>query len=89
MTESPERAMWQQVVVLALLDATVETPVGSEARLAKRTAIAWITMGKRDFQEVCANAGFDSDFVRDRFLAGKICPVLLRTKTPTGLRVAA
>ena len=87
--ESPERTMWQRVVLQALLDATVEAPKDTEAKVAKAEAIAWITSGGKDFQEVCGNAGSDPDFVRDRFLAGKICPVLLRTKTPTGLRVAA
>jgi hypothetical protein len=81
--------MWQDVVLLALLDATVETPRDTAAKVAKAEAIAWITTGGKDFQEVCGNAGSDPDFVRDMFLAGKICPVLLRTKQATGLRVAA
>lgn len=76
----PEQILWQSVVYKALIDATALNPYGREDRLAKFVADRWFRLGGRDYREVCALAGVDSDFIRDNYMAGKIDGKLLRAK---------
>ena len=68
---SPEQALWQRVVMQALLDATRDAK-GQEATMAKRAADTWIRDGGRHYRDVCAMAGMEADFIRDAYIAGRI-----------------
>jgi hypothetical protein len=83
---SPERALWQAVLLRAVTDATAVDPAGDDSRRAKQDAIRWLTLGGRDFREVCSNAGMDPDFIQDAFLGGRIDPALLRASEETKQR---
>lgn len=72
MTEYPERALWQSVIITALQDACNPLPVNRETRRAKDEAAAWLARGGKRFREVCQWAGFDPDFIRDAYLSGRI-----------------
>lgn len=54
----PRRALWREVLLIGLEDAAGDYEPG------------WI--GSRDFATVCILAGFEPDFVRDRWRAGLI-----------------
>lgn len=78
---TPERRLWQDVVLRALMDAT--HPAGdegnSEDARGRRSARQWLREGGKDFRTVCNLAGLDPDFVREKYLAGKICGEALRS----------
>ena len=78
---TPERALWQEVVLRAFLDATNDfNPRGnSEGARAKRHATFWISHGGTDYYRVCNLAGFDPDFMREAFLAGRVDAAMLRS----------
>ena len=67
---SPERALWQTVLLTAIEDAML--PERRTYNRAKRDADQWIRRGAKDFRAVCSYAGFDPDHVRDAYLAGRI-----------------
>lgn len=75
---TPEKKLWQSVVLKAFTDATADNPSSREDVMAKRDAIAWITRGGRDYRMVCSLAEIDPDFARDAFLDGRVNADLLR-----------
>lgn len=75
---TPEKKLWQAVVLKAFSDATAENPSSREDVMAKRDAISWITRGGRDYRMVCSLAEIDPDFARDAFLGGRVDGELLR-----------
>lgn len=79
MTHSPVnhkdcQRLWQRVVLMALADATNPEPdVGNwDDRRSYRESPRWIAANGKDFRMACALAGWDADFIRDNFMAGKI-----------------
>ena len=81
---SPEKRLWQSVVVKALTDATAVDPSSDEDLRAKREADSWLRGGGKDFRRVCSLAGFDPDFIRDAYTSGRVDGELLRSKEPKG-----
>lgn len=75
---SPEQHLWQRVVLQALDDALADNPASVENRRAKRDARLWLDHGGRNFRHVCAMTGWDPDFIRDKWKAGRIDRKLLR-----------
>jgi hypothetical protein len=69
---SPERMMWQMVLLTAIEDAMLPARSSAEDIAAKRDAHRWLRKGDEDFRAVCNYAGFDPDHVRDAYLAGRI-----------------
>lgn len=69
---SPERMMWQMVLLTAIEDAMLPARSSAEDIAAKREAQRWLRRGDKDFCAVCNYAGFDPDHVRDAYLAGRI-----------------
>jgi hypothetical protein len=69
---SPERALWQTVLLTAIEDAMLPERRSDSYKRAKRDADRWIRGGGKDFRAVCNYAGFDPDHVRDAHLAGRI-----------------
>lgn len=63
---TPERHIWQEVLVRALMDA-----MGRDS-LDKMQAHNWLTTPSRDFNEVCSLAGFDPSFIRKSYVTGRI-----------------
>jgi len=70
-SSSPEQTLFLCVLLQALLDATKKPYKGepSEARIERDRATAWffasIGTTASDFEEVCANAGVDPNYIRD------------------------
>lgn len=75
---TPERKLWQAVVLKAFADATAVKPVGEENIQAKRDARRWINFGLEDYRTACSLAGIDPDFARDAFRRGRVDGTLLR-----------
>lgn len=81
-----EQLLWQSVVNQAILDGqTLQKRMAHRSpntehsiRDAKRTdaelrqADAWIRAGGKHFRNRCALAGYDPDFIREKYLSGKI-----------------
>jgi uncharacterized protein (UPF0147 family) len=57
-----EKALWQAVVVQAVMDilSNAKCP---KVRRAKKQALNWLKKSNEDFLMVCSFAGFDPDFV--------------------------
>jgi hypothetical protein len=72
--------LWQEVVLMAVTDATNPAPHNSEEYQAKVEARDWLEDGRSDFRRVCNLAGMDPDFVRDAFRAGRIDRDALRRR---------
>lgn len=68
----PEQRLWQSVVLQAVRDATANDSKVVTSQRAKRSADAWLRYGGRDFRTVCALAGFDPDFIREKYVSGKL-----------------
>ena len=68
---SPERTLFLCVILQALLDASKPAYEGepSTARIDRDRASAWffasVGTTAEDFEEVCTNAGVDSEYMRD------------------------
>lgn len=77
---TPEQNLWQSVVIKALADATAINPSSDEDIAAKRAANTWIRNAGRDFRWACNLAGFDPDFISEKYKAGKVDGQLLRAK---------
>jgi hypothetical protein len=75
---SPEREMWQAVLLKAFTDATAPDPKTREDILAKRAADSWIRNCGRDFRHVCALAGMSASFLSEAYLRGRVSPEGLR-----------
>lgn len=72
MNPSAARAMWQAVLYAALRDANgivAATNGGENPKKIISQAQSWL--GTRDFYEVCAHAGVDSNFILDAYRAGR------------------
>ena len=69
-----ERALWAAVVYQAALDATREFPpsLPESERHECRKARIWFEQGGSDFRQVCDLAGYDPDWLREKFLSGLI-----------------
>lgn len=68
---SPERDLWQAVLLIALNDAAGRARcTGTASARVAATAAAWIRNGGRDFRTVCCLAGFDPNFVRETYSKG-------------------
>ena len=80
---TPEKRLWQSVVLRAVLDATAIDPSSDENRRAKPDADRWLHNGGRDFREACSLAGFDPDFIRGAYTSGRINAELLRSTEVT------
>jgi glutamate-1-semialdehyde aminotransferase len=59
-----QQAMWRAVIVQALMDAASQSKK-PEAEISRREAMVWLRGKSADFKEVCENAGFDPEFVRE------------------------
>lgn len=79
--QSSEQRMWQQVVLVALTDATRPAlPPGLRSGTDPQAeADQWLRDGGKEFRLVCDLAGLDPDFVRHRYLAGDMDPVAIRS----------
>ena len=69
---SPERALWQTVLLTAIEDAMLPERCSESYNRAKVDADRWVRGGGENFRAVCSYAGFDPDHVRDAYLAGRI-----------------
>ncbi|MFN7883564.1 MAG: hypothetical protein ACK5PF_11205 [bacterium] len=69
---SPERALWQTVLLTAIEDAMLPERRSERYNRAKMDADRWIRCGGKDFRAACSYAGFDPDHVRGAYLAGRI-----------------
>jgi len=69
---SPERMMWQMVLLTAIEDAMLPARTSRDDIDAKRDAQRRLRQGGKDFCAVCNYAGFDPEHVRDAYLAGRI-----------------
>ena len=69
---SPDRALWQTVLLTAIDDAMHPERRSESYNRAKVDADRWVRGGGKDFRAVCSYAGFDPDHVRDAYLAGRI-----------------
>lgn len=47
----------------------------------RREADRWFRQGGEDFHHVCSLAGFDPDFIREAFLAGRLTSGTLRSRS--------
>ena len=79
-TMTGEQRLWQEVVLMAVTDATNPAPHNSEEHRVKVEARDWLEDGKSDFRRVCDLAGMDADFVRDAYRAGRINRDALRRR---------
>lgn len=61
-TVEGEQALWRAVITQALMDAGSNSQK-MEAKLERRRAIAWFRKKNRDFEAVCALAGFEVEYV--------------------------
>lgn len=59
-----EQAVWRAVIVQALMDASSNSKK-QENLQSKQEALVWLRGNSKDFLEVCQNAGFEPEFVRD------------------------
>jgi hypothetical protein len=59
------RNLWRQVLNLALTDAMNFKEIH---KAEKENSYYWIVNGQKTFRIVCDYAGYDAEFVRDRFL---------------------
>lgn len=80
---TPEQILWQSVLLKAITDAAAINPAGDENKRAKTDADNWLRGGGRDFRRVCDFAGFDPDFIREKYIAGKINVVTRLVKGTT------
>lgn len=71
-TMTGEQRLWQEVVLMAVTDATNPAPHNTEEYRAKVEARDWLEDWKSDFRRVCDLAGMDADFVRDSYRSGRI-----------------
>lgn len=78
MSITPERHLWQSVLIMAVTDATYVGDV-QDLRREKRTADRWLRGCGRDFRRVCTLAGMDPDFVSEAYAGGRINGELLRS----------
>lgn len=82
--QSPERALWQSVILQAIHDALWTDVNGKELtgerKKDKFQADHWLRGGGRDFKIACQCAGFDHDFIRDAYVSGRIKPENLHSK---------
>ncbi len=79
-TMTGEQRLWQEVVLMAVTDATNPAPHNSEEHRAKVEARDWLEDGKSDFRRVCDLAGMDPEFVRDAYRSGRINRDALRRR---------
>ena len=77
---TPEKAMWQAVLSLALRDAT-STAQGRDRPRDRASADRWLTCGGESFESACECAGFEPDVIRNRYVGGHIDPRALRLDT--------
>jgi hypothetical protein len=75
-----EQRLWQEVVLMAVTDATNPAPHNAEEYRAKVEARDWLEGGRSDFRRVCDLAGMDADFVRDSYRSGRIDRDALRRR---------
>jgi hypothetical protein len=67
-TEIPaEQRLWRAVISLAFEDVLNNSNSKTEAVL-KANAHDWIIGNSKDYENVCYSAGFDPEFVRNRYL---------------------
>ena len=71
---SKEQALWQAVVDQALQDALQSDDDKSITQLQRDGARVWLSRGRQDFDDVCAMAGYDPEFIRDAYVNGRITP---------------
>lgn len=80
----PEQRMWQQVVLLAVADAT--KPIckhePKEASQNRDAAHSWLIRAGHDFKRACSLAGMDPDFVHDSYRNGRVNHALLKSAVP-------
>ena len=66
-----ERQLWAAVILRAIHDSH-STAMPAEDRYARRAADAWLRGNSNDYRNACALAGVDPDYLRGRYLAGKV-----------------
>jgi hypothetical protein len=68
LSSAAERALWLSVIQEAILDATTSLPASSrrDRVLERDAARSWLLHRNRDFATVCALAGVDPDWMRNR-----------------------
>jgi hypothetical protein len=67
---TPERLLWQSVVMRALRDTTSTGPGVDVVDMQK--ADKWIRRRGKEYRMVCDLAGMDPDFIADAYVAGRI-----------------
>ncbi|MBN8531852.1 MAG: hypothetical protein J0L97_08355 [Alphaproteobacteria bacterium] len=67
-----EVGLWRAVICQAFLDATC-SPRNRFQRHDKEMALAWFRGRSSDFYQVCECAGFEPDYVRERFARVLAC----------------
>ena len=78
---SPEKRLWQRVLIVALADATAK---GGDPRnrLDRAQAREWVREGGKDFRKVCSLAGIDPDGIIEAFKAGRVRTELFQRVVP-------
>lgn len=66
-----EQRLWQAVVERAIL-AAFGVDNSTEGRREQAVADKWLRRNSKDFRETCTLAGVDPDFLREKYIAGKI-----------------
>jgi len=70
---SPEKQMWQSVVMQAFLDASASTGTGgAPSSREKAEAIAWIMDCRSDFRMACSLAGLSATQLSKSFRDGRV-----------------
>lgn len=71
-TPPPERLLALAVIERALLDAAGGRISNNDSQHTQRWAQEWLTGNSRGFNIICAIAGIEPDFLRDRFSNGDL-----------------
>lgn len=66
---TPEKKLWQAVLIVAIRDAMLSVS-SQNSRTNKEYADRWLRDCGRDFRVVCTLAGMDPEFVSERYRAG-------------------
>lgn len=75
---TPERILWQKVLLQALLDISSKAQANPADREAREEAKRWVERGGKDFRTVCSLAGIHPERLQEAHRAGKIDPEFLR-----------
>jgi hypothetical protein len=88
---TPERRLWQAVILQAVRDAesatsTRRVATGDNRPMGAVHAREWLMDCGADFRRVCALAGWDAEFVSEAFRDGRLTLDRLNEAGPEGVR---